>query len=274
MGKIKKLLFLLFLAVFLFSTGMYAKHLLHSAASEVSNSLARKLTASPADDTSPATSAWSAPAPAAPGSSQWVPAPVIGDPQLNAMKEIRLDALQQVNPEVIGWIRIPGTPIDYPIVQGPDNSYYLDHTWDRKNSDAGAIFLECSNLPDMTEFHTILYGHNMSNRSMFAVLRDYGNPDFFREHPYVYLITEAGVFRWEIYSSYEADVQGSTYLLGIQQETGRQQYIDFTLDLSVFDSGIIPGVNDRILTLSTCSGMGYDTRWVVHARLPMTERTR
>lgn len=203
----------------------------------------------------------------------WIPAPVENDPNMEELSALTLDGLQEVNPDVVGWVRIPDTPIDYPIVQGEDNEYYLHYTWDGQKSSVGSIFLECTNQADMTEFHTILYGHNMLDKSMFASLRNYASIAYWQKRPYVYLVTPSGVLRYEIYASYWAEVESNTYALGIQSEGTKQDFIDLTTGLSTIETGVIPAVTDRILTLSTCTGMGYATRCVVHARLPMVEAT-
>ena len=199
----------------------------------------------------------------------WVPVPVTDDPQLQAMAEINLAALRQVNPDVVGWIRIPDSEVDYPIVQGSDNEYYLTHRWDGKSLAAGAIALECSTLPDMTAFHTILYGHNMADGSMFASLRRYRRAAYWQSHPYVYLATDQGCFRYEVFSAYQAAVDGGTNTLGLDQSGEQEDYIQMAVQNTVIATGIRPVTSDRILTLSTCSGAGYETRWVVHARLKM-----
>lgn len=205
------------------------------------------------------------------GPTLYVPATVDADSHMDDLRKMDLDALRQVNPDVIGWILLPDTNINYPVVQGQDNEQYLEITWDGQENPSGSIFLEVLNQADMTEFHTILYGHNMINNTMFAPLREFSTLEHWKNHPYVYLITETGILRYEIYSAYQADVEGDTYKVGMQQDRTKQKYIDFTLEQSVIDTGITPAITDRILTLSTCSGMGYTTRWVVHARLPMVK---
>ena len=203
---------------------------------------------------------------------RWVPAPVEEeDPHLDTLAETDLDALRQVNEDIIGWILIPDTVINYPLLQGEDNDYYLKHTWQGKKNVAGAIFMEYRNEPDYEDFNTILYGHNMNNGSMFASLRRYAGEKYWKKHPYVYLATDAGVYRYEVFSAYRADVGSTTYGLSFQQEETRKEFLIHALENSKINTGVIPEITDRILTLSTCSGAGYSTRWVVHARLKMVQ---
>jgi len=206
---------------------------------------------------------------------QWIPAPVEEeDPYLQAMADIDLAALREVNPDVIGWIMIPDTGISYPLMQGTDNDYYLNRTWDRQSNAVGSIFLEYQNNPDLTDFNTIIYGHNMNDGSMFAGLREYRNQDFWEVHPYVYICNDLGVYRYEIFSAYYASVKSNTYGLVFSREESRINFLAKLLEDSVIQTGVEPTPNDRILTLSTCTGTGsgYAYRWVVHARLKMVQQ--
>lgn len=82
--------------------------------------------------------------------------------QAEYLFDIDLAALRAVNPDVVGWISIPGTKIDYPFLQGEDNQHYLNHTWDGARNGVGSVFLECQVSPDFSDFNTIIYGHNVS----------------------------------------------------------------------------------------------------------------
>ena len=201
----------------------------------------------------------------------WQEAPVYDDPHYDAMKEVDLTALREVNPDVIGWIRIPGTQIDYPLMQGEDNQYYLERTWKGEPNAAGSIFLEQHCSADLSDFNTIIYGHRMKNGSMFAALKYYNKMDYLQEHPYVYILDDAGPHRYEVFSAYEASVTGTTYRLAIEDDEIKQKFIDDCSGWSVIETGVEPTIRDRMLTLSTCTGRGYETRWVVQARLPAAE---
>lgn len=193
--------------------------------------------------------------------------PVYVDPYADALRNMDFTALREVNDDVLGWILIPGTVISYPLLQGDDNSYYLNHTWKKWTSVVGAIFLECNNSPDLSDFNTIVYGHRMNNGSMFASLKYYKKQSYWSAHPYVYIMDDRGSHRYEIFSAYEVSTAGDTYQLGFPTEASKQSFIDYCLEQSVIDTGITPTVYDKILTLSTCTGNGHATRWVVQARL-------
>ena len=202
----------------------------------------------------------------------WVPAPVEeDDPNLEIMEAIDLEALRETNPEVVGWILIPDTKINYPLMQGQDNDYYLHHTWDGKSNASGSILLEYQNAPDLTDYNTILYGHNMNNGSMFAGLRRYADQGYWEKHPHIYIKIDSGVYRYDIFSSYKASVDSNIYGLSFELEKTKGLFLETAINSSQIETGILPDLTDRMLTLSTCSGAGYTTRWVVHARLKMIE---
>ena len=181
------------------------------------------------------------------------------------LEDVDLEALREVNGDVVGWILIPGTVISYPLMQGADNDYYLKHTWMRRYSTAGSIFLECLSDPSLEGFHTIIYGHRMSNGTMFGALKNYSSQSFWKNHPTVYVVSDAGVMCYDIFSAYEAGVTDIVYY---QDLTGREEdFIQFCIDQSAIDPGIQPGPEDRIVTLSTCASQGFETRWTVHAVL-------
>ena len=192
------------------------------------------------------------------------PAPS-ADPYAQALEQMDLPALQQVNSDVIGWIAIPGTEISYPLVQGTDNDYYLTHTWNQNSSAVGAIFMDCRCSADFSGFNTIVYGHRMNNGSMFAALKHYKKQDFLQAHPQVYVTNASGTHAYSIYAAYEAALDGTAYYSAFSDETIKKTFIDEGVSLSVIRTGAVPTVSDHILTLSTCTGNGHATRWVVQA---------
>lgn len=186
---------------------------------------------------------------------------------LAALAEVDLAALREMNPEVVGWLDIPGTGISYPVVQGGDNRYYLRRTWLGESNTAGSIFMESSSSPDLTDFNTILYGHRMRSGTMFAPLQRYSDPDYFREHPSVYFVDGGGLHRYDVFAAHAVGVREIVYRLDLETPERQEEFIAFCLDRSVIDTGVAPAAGDRILTLSTCTGNGYSKRWVVQAVL-------
>lgn len=186
---------------------------------------------------------------------------------MEGLKKLDMDALKKVNGDVEGWILLPGTDISYPVMQAEDNEYYLSRTWDRSWNWMGSVFFEAENAADLSGFNTIIYGHNMRNRSMFSSLLSYSSETFWKNHTSVYLANEEGVYRYDIFAAYEVEVDGHPYWLEYADETVKKYFIQQSIKMSDIDTGIEPETSDRFLTLSTCTGTGHETRWVVQAVL-------
>lgn len=279
--RMRKVLSLVLLVVFLSSTALLIRYHADTARGESAYDKAAELAAVPREDLPVQTEPTEplpteAPTETVPVTepkvikTQWVPADVEEDAYIEDLKQINLETLREVSPNVVAWIFIPNTPINYPVVQGEDNEFFLHHTWEGKKSALGSIFLEYTNSPDFKDFRTIVYGHNMKNGSMFNKLHRYTDKTYWEKYPHVYLVTDDGILRYEIYSCYRAAVESNTYALYLEESQEKQDFIQMTLEESQLKTDIIPVETDRILTLSTCIGHG-DYRRVVHARLPMVE---
>ena len=192
------------------------------------------------------------------------------DPVVQALAEMDLAALREVNPDVVGWLYIPGTEISQPVLQGPDNDYYLRHTWEKKWNGGGAIFLDWRSSQGFEDFNTIIYGHQMNNGTMFAPLHLYGEPDFWQDYPSVYVALEDSVYRYDVFAVWEPSVTSMVYTVDFDTLEKRQAFLELCLASSQINTGVVPDLEDRLLTLSTCSGNDHTVRWVVQARLAQT----
>ena len=270
MKKARKILIVLLAVVFVGSTGVLIRQLLQYREGAQTYSEAEELVGlpdfsdNPAPDASVSSSASSSSISSASSSE---PKTIYIDPYADALAAMDFSALREVNTDVLGWILIPGTKISYPLVQGADNQYYLNRTWKKWSSVVGAIFLECSNSGDFSDFNTIVYGHRMNDGSMFAGLKNYKQKSYFKTHSAIYITDDSGTRKYDIFAAYEVSTQGDTYRIGQRGDSAKQAYIDYCLAHSLYDTGVVPTVNDRIVTLSTCTGNGHATRWVVQARL-------
>ena len=178
-----------------------------------------------------------------------------GDAQAEALLALDLEALRQTNPDVLGWITIPDTIISYPLMKAKDNQEYLYQTWDGKDSKFGSICLEGRNSNDLSD-------------DMFGTLLAFADQSHYESHPRVYVVTDSGVRRYDIFSAYEANVVSDTYRLVFEDDARRQSALDLYTASSVLDTGLTPEVTDSILTLSTCTGRGTtNLRFVVQAVL-------
>ncbi|PDO10493.1 MAG: SrtB family sortase [Candidatus Reconcilbacillus cellulovorans] len=177
-----------------------------------------------------------------------------------------LDRLRDINPDIVGWIRIPGTSIDYPVVQGRDNAFYLTHDVKRQENRNGSIFLDYRNIPG-ADRHLVLYGHNMKNGTMFAELLRYESRSFLARHPVVELTLLGDQTRWEIFSVHFTDVRHDYIRVDFTGDDDFKAFVDDLASRSLHPARVRPNENDTILTLSTCSARGEDSRFAVHARL-------
>ena len=259
----RRVLLVLLALVFLGSVGMLVRQSIQYKEGEETYAEAESLAELPDLSALPAP-AVTEEAPVQEGEPE-APRPVYVDPYADALRNMDFTALREVNSDVLGWILIPGTVISYPMVQGEDNQFYLKHTWKKWSSAVGAIFLEHLNSPDLSDFNTIVYGHRMNNGSMFASLKNYKKQSYWAAHPCVYITDDSGSHKYDIFAAYEVSTQGTTYQIGFPSDQSRQDFIDYCLEQSVIDTGITPTVYDSVLTLSTCTGNGHATRWVVQA---------
>lgn len=189
------------------------------------------------------------------------------DSVLQALEKIDLEALQAVNEDVIGWLCIPGTEVSYPLLQGKDNEFYLEHTWEGEKRSGGSICMDWRSSADLTDFHTILYGHRMRDGSMFGALKYYKTQDFLQEHSSVYIVDNFGIYVYNIFAVWEPKVNSIVYSHDLDTAEARQEFLDACLAGSEIRTNVIPDQEDKILTLSTCTGYGYSARWVVQGTL-------
>lgn len=180
--------------------------------------------------------------------------------------EVDWQSLKSINQEIIGWIQIEGTEISYPVVKGSDNQFYLKHTFEGQSNAAGAIFIDYANSSDFQDCNTIIYGHNMKNGSMFGLLRKYFKDKDSVPGSYIWVCTPDKNYRYEIFSSHVVDAEGEVYTLfeGPGEEFGA--YVENMKGQSLVDYGVSVGAEDKVITLSTCTGNAA-TRFVVQAKM-------
>ena len=181
------------------------------------------------------------------------------------------DAREQTgNDDIVAYISIPDTNVNYPVVQAGDNIFYLHHDIRRVNSAAGAIFLDYLNSPDFTDPNTIIYGHNMRGGIKFNNLRNYVFGDrtqsFLQEHPHIIIITEYEVLIYEIFSVFTTHIEFE-YIQVDFVDDEFAELVDEIIRRSYHDTGVTATDEDNVLILSTCTNIDRDTRIVVASRL-------
>ena len=175
-------------------------------------------------------------------------------------------ALEAQNPDVVAWVQIPDTDVDYPVVQTTDNDFYLDHNFAKEPSSFGCIFLDCDCAADFSDQNSILYGHHMRNGSMFKVLIDYEDPEFLAGHPYIYLATPDGqTKRLQIFCMVVADGSEMLRQTTFVDEAEFQAYVQGMLDRNVIETDITADQVPHLYTFATCSYQFNDARTIIFA---------
>ena len=193
--------------------------------------------------------------------------------------EIPIDfaALRERNPDVYAWITIPGTAIDYPILQSAsDNTYYLTHTIDGAESPEGSIYTETYNSRDFEDPNTVIYGHDMANGSMFQNLLNYQDRSFFDANREVLIYTPDAIRRYRIFAAYLYDDRHLMQSFNFEDKDVYRQYLESVFSIremgACIDTDQEVTADDKIITLSTCYGVQEDKRYLVQAVLVSIEK--
>ena len=201
-------------------------------------------------------------------SPELTPTPSSGpEPTLPPTPKVDFDSLRTVNPEIVAWLSIDGTNIDYPVAQHGDNDYYLHHLFTGEWNSSGCLFMDCNNQTDMSDRHTIIYGHHMDNGSMFQNLMGYKDQSFYDGHPTAQLFMPGGTYTVEFFAGYVTSVDGDAWQLDFASDAEFGAWIENEKEKSLFGSPVTLTAADRIVTLSTCSYEFYNARFVLLGRL-------
>lgn len=180
-------------------------------------------------------------------------------------KRINWEKLQEINPDIIAWIRVPGTKVDYPVLKCASYSYYLHRNEKKQENVLGSIFVQPETAEDFTDCHTVIYGHNMSDKQMFGSLHEYESEEFWQDHPDVYLYQPGKKIHAVIYSVYDVQDRTDTYEVKFRTKKEWRQWIRMSVEQGYYRTDVRPKKKDRVITLSTCSnGRGRSSRFVVN----------
>lgn len=175
------------------------------------------------------------------------------------------------NPNIVAWIYSEGTVINYPVVQGEDNQYYVDRLPSGQYNAHGSIFLDFRNLPDLSDYNSILYGHNMVNNSMFGTLHDYQDQEYYEKHPYMWILTPDACYRLDLIAGMITPSDSDAYELFNSREE-LHAHLEYALSKSFFDAGEVELDSiDHVMTLSTCSYEYATARLVLIGNLVPSE---
>lgn len=183
--------------------------------------------------------------------------------------EVNFDELKKINSDVIGWIVIEGTQVNYPIVQANNNTFYLSHSYDKKWNSLGSIFADYQSSNNFSDYNTFIYGHHTKNGSMFGELYKYMNKEFYESHKSFNLYTPDDNYLAEVFSAYVDSTKSDSYNQSFSSIKEFEDYINLVKEKSNYDTEIEIDVSkDKIITLYSCShesNRQKTDRYYIHA---------
>lgn len=187
------------------------------------------------------------------------------------LPSVDFDALRENGPDIIGWLNLPDTVINYPVTQTDDNEYYLHHLYDGTYNKVGCLFADYENKADFSDRNTIIYGHNMRDGSMFAALNEYDEQSYFDTHKQMYLVTPEGGYLCEVFTAFvakpsESGSDTSPWCLSWKDDGAYTTWLTAMAERSVVETDVTVTSSDKVLTLSTCTPGGV-SRFIVMAKL-------
>lgn len=186
--------------------------------------------------------------------------------------DVDLTELKKKNSDTIGWINVNNTNINYPIVHYTDNDYYLHHSYDKTNNEAGWIYLDYRNNKEFTDKNNIIYGHYRKDMTMFATLLNALEYSWYtnKDNHIIRISTEKENTLWQIISVYKIPVESYYIKVEFPTDNSYEEFLNTIIKRSIHNFNTEINIKDKILTLSTC--YSNDIRMVVHARLLKKER--
>ena len=186
---------------------------------------------------------------------------------------LKVGKLQEINSDIVGWIEIEGTNINYPVLQGKDNNYYLDHNYKKQKTEKGSIFLDKSYDWDIKSNNLIIYGHNLVNGQMFKDLLKYAKEDFYKKHKAIRFTTEKEDKEYEIISAFKSKVYNQKEknafryydFINAKSEKEYNNFVKQAKEASLYDTKNTAKYGDELITLITCAYHVDDGRFVVIA---------
>ena len=182
--------------------------------------------------------------------------------------EFSLEDIRKINKDIVGWIRIDDTNIDYPILAGVDNTDYLQKDYNGDYSPSGSIFLDYRNNRSFTDDFSIIYGHNMAKGLMFSDIKKFNDSTFFELHKTGKLYVESGVYDLTIYTFNMVDANKDiSYKLQKYNNGHNKEIVDNLIETAINKRELVVNDGDQFLLLSTCYGMGTYDRTVLLTKM-------
>lgn len=186
----------------------------------------------------------------------------------------QVKTLKSENSDIIGWIEIENTKINYPVLQSTDDEYYLTHNYKKEKTEKGSIFLSKDYNWDRPSDNLQVYGHNLGNGEMFQELLKYTDEKFYKEHPNIRFTTAnedsifeiIAVFKSKVYYKSDKDVFRYYYFINAETEKEYNEFVENAKKASLYKINATAKYKEQLMTLSTCSYHTEDGRFVVVAR--------
>lgn len=181
--------------------------------------------------------------------------------------QVDYEELKKINDDYCFWLSACGNEISYPVVKGVDNEEYLHKTFNNKSNFAGCIFMDYRCSTDLSDFHTVIYGHSMKDWSMFRRLLQYTDSAYEKEYPCFYIYTKEGRLRYDIFAVCLTD--GNDVITAIDNDDPqyKQKFVDLLKEKSIYNIDIQPSVQDNIISLVTCDVRDDSRRLAVYGVL-------
>ena len=180
---------------------------------------------------------------------------------------VDFDALEKINPDVVGWLKMENTVIDYPVVHGKDNDYYLDHIFDGTHYTFGTIFIDFRNRPVFEDDITVIYGHAMLDGSMFKSLEQFESQSYADEHQEFSFETREHKYRFEPFAGKIVDAQIPFLELDFDSNEDYLKYLQGFIDTSTFKSNVKVSGSDKVVMMITCSHDFEEARYVLLSKV-------
>ena len=181
--------------------------------------------------------------------------------------EVDFATLREENPDVVGWIYLPDTEINYPLLYGQDNSRYTYISYNNTYSNSGSIFIDYRCAGDMSGRNTIIYGHNMKSGKMFGGLKKLLEQDYFDDHNIFYIVTPVKTLKFQIFSVHKTERDSDSYSFDFESTAAFVDYIAAAIESSEVESDAAVTKSDTLVLLSTCTSTVWNERLVAHAVL-------
>ena len=184
---------------------------------------------------------------------------------------LKVQTLKKENSDIVGWLEIENTSINYPVLQGTDNEYYMTHNYKKEKSKNGSIFLNYKYDWNIASNNLLIYGHNLNNGTMFQELLKYSDKNFYINHPIIRFTTEKedsefeiiSVFKSRVYYNTEQNVFRYYFFINPSSEEEYNNFVQNAKNSSMYNIDSTATYGDQLITLSTCSYHVKDGRFVV-----------